>query len=118
MGILENPIPRRIKLSTAVAWFITSTPKGELYAHTSLEVIKIIDPDSSWSYGGTIDRVGHNYRLEANERKDLLVKIRDVMEMDITPDTISFYFSYYRDARPLDLQNLKVSVPVKSQLNQ
>ncbi|MBX2870610.1 MAG: hypothetical protein KTR30_00865 [Saprospiraceae bacterium] len=99
-------------------WFLTSSPKGDLYAHTNLEITKAISPDSMVSYAAIIDRVGHNYRLEAGESKSFLVKIRDFSDISIVPDTIAFNFRYYRDSNYFDMWQMKVSVPVKAQLVQ
>lgn len=98
-------------------WFITSSPIGERYAHTTLDISKTINSDSILRYGGIIDRVGHTYKLEANKRKILLVKVQDFVEIDVIPDAIIVYFRYYRDSIHFDMWQMKVSVPVKSQLD-
>lgn len=97
-------------------WFLTSSPRGERYALTDLEVTKTIKPDSILGYHAIIDRVGHNYRMEANKGKTLLVRVHDLSEVDIIPDTITFHFRYYRDSIYFDRWQMKVSVPVKAQL--
>ncbi|MBX2870608.1 MAG: hypothetical protein KTR30_00855 [Saprospiraceae bacterium] len=98
------------------AIWISTSPDGERYAHTTREVSKRIDSDSILRYGAIIDRVSSSYKLEPYRRKILTVAINDIMEIAITPDTIRFQFIYYRDSIYFDMWQMKLSVPVKAQL--
>lgn len=99
-------------------WIPATSPSAERYAHTIEEITKSIEPDSTMTLGGIIDRLSDMYKLEANKTKDFSVAVSDSYQISITPDTITIYFRYYRDSIMFDQWQSKISVPIKTQLAQ